>query len=108
MPSLIHMGTALNKVLKDFIVRYKIMAGFRAPYVPGLTPRPYHRAFGYPRDGADKPRSFAELGRDCQYFALRHVETQKKQFKRLGPIADYDNPYRPLARIRGQADRNLA
>ena len=94
----IHIGTALNKTLKDFIFKYKNMTGYYTPYIPGWD------THGLPielkalkemgvENGAIPP---VELRKACKDFALTHVENQKKQFKRLGTIADYDHPYLTL------------
>lgn len=94
----IHLGTALNKTLKDFIIKYKNMNGFCAPYVPGWD------THGLPielkamkkigvKDGAIPP---VELRKHCKEFALTHVHNQMNQFKRLGTWADFDNPYLTL------------
>ena len=94
----IHLGTALNKTLKDFIVKYKNMSGFCAPYVPGWD------THGLPielkamkeisvKDGAIPP---VELRKHCHDFALTHVKNQMNQFKRLGSLGDYDYPYLTL------------
>ena len=94
----IHLGTALNKVLKDFIVKYKNMAGFCAPYVPGWD------THGLPIElkaikkiGVDRAvLSPVDLRRHCKEFALSYVDNQRNQFKRLGSIGDYSNPYLTL------------
>ena len=93
----IHLGTALNKILKDFIVRSKNMMGYHAPYIPGWD------THGLPIElkalkelGVENIPSKIELRRHCRDFALYHVENQKKQFKRLGTLADYDHPYLTL------------
>ena len=94
----IHLGTALNKILKDFIVKHKNMSGFCAPYVPGWD------THGLPielkamkeigiENGAISP---VELRKHCRDYAMTHVDNQMKQFKRLGSIGDYDNPYLTL------------
>ncbi len=91
----IHLGTALNKILKDFIVKQKNMCGFQAPFIPGWD------THGLPIElkalksaGADKNKiSAIELRKMCKEFALNHVNYQKEQFKSLGVIGDYDNPY---------------
>ncbi len=93
----IHLGTALNKVLKDIIVRYKNMAGFQCHYVPGWD------CHGLPIElkaikeiGFEEAQDPVKLRQHCRSFALRHVENQKEQFKRLGTLADYDAPYLTL------------
>ena len=90
----IHMGHALNKVLKDFIVRYKSMTGFCAPYVPGWDTHglPIEQALtnkGVKR----KEMTVAEFRKLCAEYAYEQVERQREQFKRLGVRADWDNPY---------------
>ncbi len=94
----LHLGHALNKILKDFIVRYKNMAGFKAPYVPGWDTHglPIERqaiaAFGLDRHKVSN-EDFCEK---CKEFALEHVNTQREQFKRLGVVGDWDHPYLTL------------
>jgi isoleucyl-tRNA synthetase len=94
----IHMGHALNKVLKDIIVRYKNMTGHYAPYVPGWDTHglPIElqaiKKLGLNRHEAGAVK-FCEA---CKEFALEHVENQKEQFKRLGVIGDWEHPYLTL------------
>lgn len=94
----LHMGHALNKVLKDFIIRYKNMAGFCAPYVPGWDTHglPIERqaiqAYGMDRDKV----SVSEFRHKCEEFARQHVDTQREQFKRLGVVGDWEHPYLTL------------
>ncbi len=91
----IHMGTALNKCLKDFIVRYKNMTGYWAPYTPGWDNH------GMPIESAiikqhklDRHKmSVSDFRNECQAFAKDFVEKQMAQFKRLGVLGDWDNPY---------------
>lgn len=94
----IHLGTALNKVLKDMVVKYKNMSGFQAPYVLGWD------THGLPielkalkKDGVD-PTSIdsVSLRKICREFALSFVDNQKAQFKRLGVLGDFDDPYLTL------------
>lgn len=95
----LHMGHALNKILKDIIVRYKNLQGYYAPYVPGWDTHglPIEqqaiKKLGINRHEAG-PVKFIEA---CREFALSHVENQKAQFKRLGIIGDWDNPYLTLS-----------
>lgn len=94
----IHLGTALNKTLKDFIIKQKNMSGYCAPYVPGWD------THGLPielkalkANGADKNAiSPVELRRQCKDFAMLHVQNQMKQFKRLGSLGHYCDPYLTL------------
>ncbi|MDF2903204.1 MAG: ileS [Bacillus sp. (in: firmicutes)] len=90
----IHMGHALNKVLKDFIVRYKSMSGFNAPYVPGWDTHglPIEQALtnkGVKR----KEMTVAEFRKLCEKYAYEQVNNQRGQFKRLGVRGDWENPY---------------
>ena len=91
----IHIGHALNKILKDIIVRSKTLAGFDAPYVPGWD------CHGLPIEHkievthgknlpADKVRAL------CRTYAAEQIEEQKKDFIRLGVLGDWDNPYRTM------------
>lgn len=93
----IHLGTALNKVLKDMIVRHKNLTGYQCPYTPGWD------THGLPIElkaikelGVTNVVSSVELRKVCHDFAMRFVENQKSQFKRLGTLADYANPYLTL------------
>ncbi|MBQ0097397.1 MAG: isoleucine--tRNA ligase [Oscillospiraceae bacterium] len=92
----IHLGTALNKVLKDFIVRYKNMSGFKSPFVPGWD------THGLPTElkarakagvGNSTTISDLELRKICREFALSYIDDQRNQFRRLGGIGEWDNPY---------------
>ncbi|MEK3800189.1 isoleucine--tRNA ligase [Peribacillus sp. FSL H8-0477] len=90
----IHMGHALNKVLKDFIVRYKSMSGFQAPYVPGWDTHGLPIETALTKKGVKrKEMSIAEFRKLCEEYALEQVDSQREQFKRLGVRADWDNPY---------------
>ncbi|MBQ3161749.1 MAG: isoleucine--tRNA ligase [Oscillospiraceae bacterium] len=94
----IHMGTALNKVLKDIIVRYKNMNGFCSPYIPGWD------THGLPIElralkeiGVENGAiSAVELRKYCHQYALKQVDNQRKQFQRLGVWGDFDDPYLTL------------
>ncbi len=92
----VHLGTALNKILKDFIVRYKNMSGYKAPYVPGWD------THGLPTElkarkkagvGNSTTISDIELRRLCRDFVDGYINDQRNQFKRLGGIGDWENPY---------------
>ncbi|WP_088033640.1 isoleucine--tRNA ligase [Evansella clarkii] len=91
----IHMGHALNKVLKDFIVRYKSMAGFHAPYVPGWDTHglPIETALTKKGKVDRKKLSVAEFRQKCEEYALGQIDSQREQFKRLGVRGDWENPY---------------
>lgn len=92
----IHIGHALNKTLKDFIVRYKNMTGFQSPFVPGWD------THGLPTELAARKKAGItaesnitdlELRKICRDTALGYVDIQRESFKRLGIIAEWDNPY---------------
>ncbi|QVK20022.1 isoleucine--tRNA ligase [Mycoplasmatota bacterium] len=91
----IHMGHALNKVLKDFVVRYKNMSGFLAPYTPGWDTHglPIENALTKVKKVNRKALPISEFRKLCQTYAEEQVQKQKEQFKRLGVIGDWDNPY---------------
>ncbi|KRQ86557.1 Isoleucine--tRNA ligase [Caloramator mitchellensis] len=95
----IHLGHTLNKILKDLINKYKTMRGYYAPYVPGWD------THGLPIELQALKKlgikvhdvSTNEFRNMCRDYALEQVEKQKEQFKRLGVIGDWDNPYLTLA-----------
>ncbi|MCK6162251.1 isoleucine--tRNA ligase [Bacillus pumilus] len=91
----IHMGHALNKILKDFIVRFKSMNGYHAPYVPGWDTHglPIETALTKNKKVKRKEMSTAEFRKLCEEYAWKQIEGQRNQFKRLGVRADWDNPY---------------
>ncbi len=91
----IHMGTAMNKCLKDFIVRYKNMAGFCAPYTPGWDNHgmPIESAIIKQNKLDRKHMSIPEFRTACEKFAEKFVDVQREQFKRLGAIGDWEKPY---------------
>jgi len=90
-----HMGHALNKLLKDFIIRYKNMSGFRAPYVPGWDNHgmPIESAIIKKNRLDRKSMSVSEFRDACREFAQHFVDLQKSQFIRLGILGQWDNPY---------------
>jgi isoleucyl-tRNA synthetase len=91
----IHIGTALNKVLKDFVVKSKTMAGFDAPYVPGWDCHGLPIELKVDRElGARKRElSVGEFRRACRAYAERFVGIQRDDFKRLGVFGEWQNPY---------------
>lgn len=91
----IHMGHALNKILKDFIVRYKSMSGYCAPYVPGWDTHglPIETALTKNKGVNRKEMSVAEFRKLCEQYAYEQIDRQREQFKRLGVRGDWDNPY---------------
>jgi isoleucyl-tRNA synthetase len=98
----IHIGTAVNKILKDVIVKSKTLAGFDAPYVPGWD------CHGMPievqiekKHGKNLPA--AETLRLCRAFATEQIDRQRKDFQRLGVLGDWERPYLTMA-PRNEAD----
>jgi len=91
----IHMGTTLNKCLKDFIVRYKNMTGFQAPYRPGWDNHgmPIESAIIKQNKLDRKRMSIPEFRNACQAFAQNFVSVQMEQFQRLGVLGQWDDPY---------------
>ena len=95
----IHIGTAMNKTLKDIIIRHKNMSGFRAPYTPGWDNHgmPIESAIIRKSKLDRKKMSIPEFRDACRAFASEYVDRQREQFKRLGVIGDWDNPYLTMA-----------
>jgi isoleucyl-tRNA synthetase len=91
----IHIGHALNKILKDIVLKSKRMSGFNAPYVPGWD------CHGLPIElqveknlGSKKHEiSKSEMRKQCREYAAKFVEVQKKEFERLGVLGEWENPY---------------
>jgi isoleucyl-tRNA synthetase len=90
----IHMGHALNKISKDIIVRYKNMAGFYAPYVPGWDTHGLPIEQQLAKQGVDRktmdPVAYRKL---CYEYAKGQIDKQRTDFKRLGVLGDWDHPY---------------
>ncbi|MBR3593896.1 MAG: isoleucine--tRNA ligase [Clostridia bacterium] len=97
---IIHLGTALNKSLKDFIIRYKSMTGYQTPYVPGYdthglpTELKARKAAGMK---SDERISTVELRKLCREFAVKYADEQRRQFERLGVLGEWDRPYMTLS-----------
>ncbi len=90
----IHIGHTLNKVLKDFVLRYKTMQGNHTPYVPGWDTHGLPIETALSKKGIDrKTMPLADYRKLCSDFALEQVERQKHQFQRLGILGTWDNPY---------------
>ena len=96
----IHVGHALNKILKDFIIRYKTMNGYYAPYTPGWDTHglPIETALTKNKKVNRKEMSVADFRNLCEKYALEQVEIQKAGFKRLGVFADWNDPYITLTK----------
>jgi isoleucyl-tRNA synthetase len=91
----IHLGTALNKILKDFVVKSRSMAGFDAPYVPGWDCHGLPIELKVDRELGPRKRQMttAEFRRACRAYAEKYVEVQRRDFKRLGVFGTWDTPY---------------
>ena len=94
----IHMGTALNKIIKDIIIRYKNMSGFQAPYVPGYDTHGLPIELKALSSLGDKKAGVSklELRQICKEFATEHIGVMNEQFKGLGVQGDFENPYLTL------------
>ncbi len=95
----IHLGHALNKILKDIVVKYHLMKGDYTPFIPGWD------CHGLPietqllkelKKKEVKPEEINEFRNQCKEYALRYVDLQKEQFKKMGIFGDFDNPYLTL------------
>jgi len=98
----IHIGTALNKILKDFVVRSRQMLGFDAPYVPGWDchglPIEWKIEEEYRAKGKSKDEvPVNELRAECRSFAAKWIDVQREQFRRLGGVGDWMKPYTTMA-----------
>ena len=91
----IHIGTGLNKIVKDMIVKSKTMAGFRSPYIPGWDCHglPIETKVEKELGGKTTKVSAAEFRRRCREYAARYVEAHKRDFRRLGVFGQWDKPY---------------
>ena len=90
----IHIGHALNKILKDFIVRYKNMAGFQAPYIPGWDTHGMPIETAIQKQGVKRNEMpVPEFREKCRVYAEEQIDRQREGFKRLGVIGDWDDPY---------------
>ncbi|MEN2766524.1 isoleucine--tRNA ligase [Ornithinibacillus xuwenensis] len=94
----LHIGHALNKILKDFITRYKSMTGYHAPYIPGWDTHglPIETALTKNKKVDRKKLSIAEFRQLCAEYAMGQIDNQRTQFKQLGVRGDWDNPYMTL------------
>ncbi len=97
----IHMGHAVNKILKDVVVKSQTMLGKDAPYVPGWDchglPIEWKIEEKYRKDGKDKDEvDILEFREECRSFAAEWVDIQSEQFQRLGVVGDWENPYRTM------------
>ena len=91
----IHLGTALNKILKDFVVKSRSMAGFDAPYIPGYDCHGLPIELKVDRELGPKKRemSVADFRRACRAYAERFIGVMTREFERLGVFGDWAHPY---------------
>ena len=91
----IHLGTAFNKILKDFIVKSKTMAGFDAPYVPGWDCHGLPIEFKVDQELGKRKASMsiAQIRSECRAYAAKYVDLHRAEFKRLGVFGRWENPY---------------
>jgi isoleucyl-tRNA synthetase len=96
----IHLGHALNKILKDFVIKYKFMSGFDAPYVPGwdchglpIETQVIKNLNDEERVRYKLPEHKVEFRSKCKDFAMKYVDKQKNEFKKLGIFGDWEKPY---------------
>src|SRR6266404_11740 len=95
----VHIGTALNKILKDIIVKYQAIRGKSAPYVPGWDCHGLPIEFKVTqemRKAGDARTDPVAIRRACNAYARKYIDIQRAQFKRLGVLGDWDNPYLTL------------
>ncbi len=96
----IHIGHALNKILKDFITRFATLKGYYSPYVPGWDTHGLpieHQVTSEMSDQERKELSVEELREKCTNYALKYIDRQRDQFKRLGVWGEWDDPYLTLS-----------
>src|SRR6516225_7520406 len=99
----IHLGTALNKILKDIVTRSQQMLGFDSNYVPGWDchglpiewkiEQENYRAKGKPKPDLSDPAALVEFRRECRQFAEHWIKVQREEFERLGVVGDWAHPY---------------
>ena len=94
-----HAGHALNKILKDMIIRYKYLKGFYTPFTPGWDTHGLPIENAVVKNGVDrKTTSIVDFRKQCAKYAFKQVDRQRKQLLRLGVVGDYENPYITLTK----------
>ena len=107
----IHIGHALNKILKDIVVKSRRMQGFYAPYVPGWDCHGLPIELMVDKQLGEKKREMSKAGvrKECRAYAKKWVETQAQEFKRLGVLGEWENPYLTMtAQYEAATARELA
>ncbi|MDI9371749.1 MAG: isoleucine--tRNA ligase [Verrucomicrobiota bacterium] len=97
----VHIGTALNKILKDIIIKYKTLRGFHAPYVPGWDCHGLPIEFKVMQDmrkAGNSATDAASIRQACETYARKYIDLQRAQFQRLGVLGDWANPYLTFAK----------
>ena len=91
----IHIGTAMNKILKDIVIKYKALSGFYSPYVPGYDGHglPIENAVVKTIEGGRDAVTKGELRAKCREFAMKNLKGQEEDFKRLGVLGNWEHPY---------------
>ncbi len=91
----VHLGTALNKILKDFVLKYKSMRGYRCPFIPGWDCHGMPIEHEVTKSFGEKWKDISKLERrkKCKDYADKFINVQREEFKRLGVIGDWQNPY---------------
>src|SRR5215469_16775419 len=95
----VHIGNALNKILKDMVVKYKTLRGFSAPYIPGWDCHGLPIEFKVTQDmrkAGETASDAATIRKACDAYARKYIDIQREQFKRLGVLGDWENPYLTL------------
>ena len=95
----VHIGTALNKILKDIIIKYQTLRGKNAPYIPGWDCHGLPIEFKVSqemRKAGDTAADAATIRKACEAYARKYIDLQRGQFKRLGVLGDWENPYLTL------------
>ncbi len=95
----VHIGTALNKILKDIIIKYQTLRGKSAPYIPGWDCHGLPIEFKVSQDirkAGDTTADAATIRKACEIYARKYIDLQREQFKRLGVLGDWENPYLTL------------
>ena len=95
----VHIGTALNKILKDIIIKYQTLRGKNAPYIPGWDCHGLPIEFKVSqemRKAGDTSADAVTIRKACDAYARKYIDLQRTQFKRLGVLGDWENPYLTL------------
>jgi len=95
----VHIGTALNKILKDIIIKYQTLRGKSAPYIPGWDCHGLPIEFKVSQDMRKAGETSADastIRKACEVYARKYIDIQRAQFKRLGVLGDWENPYLTL------------